>query len=1077
MTPDASLKRRILLVEDSATQAEATRAVVAAAGYEVTTATSGEAGLAAFEAPESAFAVVVSDVVMPGTVDGYELCRRIKTGSRGDTPVMLLTGLADPLDIIHGLESGADNFITKPYDPTHLIERLAMLLETRSARQGTRTRLGVQVVFMGRHFTITSDREQILDLLISTFADAVLQNRQLREREQELTAAQTVIARYARSLEAQLEGVLSSVPDVLFSLTPDRQFKYVSRAAASVFGCSPETLTLDYWRSRLHPDDRGKAERALEAAFVLGEPQSVEYRFTCQDGPTRWIQQSFIPAMNGHRRVDGMARDITAQHQAEEALRRSEARYRALFEHQIDGFAHCRMIYRSGATEDFEYIAVNQAFERITGLTDVVGKRVSALVPGLRQSNPEAFEVYDRVARTGTPERFEADVPQLGVVFDIAVYRPAPGEFVAVFSDVTARKLAETALRDSEEYFREFFDNAPIGKVITSPDGKLKRPNPALCAMLGYSAAELQSLTFDDITHPDDQETSRAFARALLADSHTRPLELRYVRKNGSEFWSRVTSRVLRDASGAPRCFMTQVEDIDAGHRAAAELARSEEQFRLIAESIDEVFFITDLTGLCTYVSPAYEKIFGRTCASATAAPWSWTEAFHPDERAQLMRLTAQPDQIPSSGFDVRIVRPDGSVRQLRSRAFPVRDAAGTAVGLVGVSADITDLRAAENQLLHAQKMEAVGRLAGGVAHDFNNVLTVILSYAQMLLQDFPPGDPRAADIGQIVEAVRRAQGLTRQLLAFSRQQVVQPVVLDPNAAIRSVEKMLRRLIGEDIEFVLQLSEVAGSLRADAGHFEQVLMNLAVNARDAMPQGGRLTIAAAAQTVDTEGAQALGLPAAGSWVVISIADTGMGMTPEVRSRIFEPFFTTKDPGRGTGLGLATVYGIVRLSGGHVTVDSALGAGTVFRIYFPRLEAEAPAAALQAEGDVAGGTETIVIAEDDPAVRGVATQILVRHGYTVIVARHGEEALARVAAHRGSVQLVVTDVVMPGMDGVALVQQLRTLHPGVRALFTSGYAGEEIVRRGVLSSGTPFLEKPFTPASLARKVREVLDSKR
>ncbi len=635
--------------------------------------------------------------------------------------------------------------------------------------------------------------------------------------------------------------------------------------------------------------------------------------------------------------------------------------------------------------------------------------------------------------------------------------------------------------RGLEEQYRGIFENALVGIYQTTLDGCYTMANPTLAWMYGYDSPEKLMASVTNLNRQFYVDPRRRDEFVRLVEEHGRVsgFESQVYRKDGGVIWVSEEARALRDTQGRLVGFEGTTIDVTARKHAEEALREREQQLSSIYDTAADVLFQLavepDATYRFTSVNRAFLSVTG--LARDQIVGKRVDEVIPEPSRSYVLARYAEAVR------ERRIVRWEETTEYPTGRLTgevgiaPVFDAAGTCTHLVGAVHDVTERKSLEQQLIQAQKIEAVGRLAGGVAHDFNNVLTVIMSYSQMLQQDFPPGDPRAADTGQIVEAVRRAQGLTRQLLAFSRQQVVQPVVLDPNAAIRSVEKMLRRLIGEDIEFVFQLSEVAGSLRADAGQFEQVLMNLAVNARDAMPHGGRLTIATAAKTVDAEDAQTLGLAAAGPWVVISIADTGMGMTPEVRSRIFEPFFTTKEPGRGTGLGLATVYGIVRLSGGHVTVDSTPGAGTVFRIYFPCLAAEAPVAVLQAEGDVAGGTETIVIAEDDPAVRGVAADILVRRGYTVIVARHGEEALARVAAHRGSVQLVVTDVAMPGMDGVALVERLRTLHPGVRALFTSGYAGEEIVRRGVLSSGVPFLEKPFTPAGLARKVREVLDSKR
>jgi two-component system cell cycle sensor histidine kinase/response regulator CckA len=390
----------------------------------------------------------------------------------------------------------------------------------------------------------------------------------------------------------------------------------------------------------------------------------------------------------------------------------------------------------------------------------------------------------------------------------------------------------------------------------------------------------------------------------------------------------------------------------------------------------------------------------------------------------------------------------------------------------------VTDRRRLEEQLHQASKMEAVGQLAGGVAHDFNNLLTVITGYGALVADALPPGDPVRELVGEMVRAGERAAGLTRQLLAFSRKQVLSPRVVDLNAVVADTERMLRRLIGADVDLAARLQPNLGRVRADPGQVEQVVMNLAVNARDAMPRGGKLTVETRDVELGEDYCRTHPEARPGPHVLLAVSDTGCGMTEEVRLRIFEPFFTTKGPGKGAGLGLATVFGIVKQSGGSVEVYSEVGVGTTFKVYLPRADAPAAADATgPVQAAVTRGTETLLVAEDEPAVRALTCHVLRSAGYTVLEAETGEEAVRVADRHAGPVHLLVTDVVMPGGGGRELAETLAERHPGARVLFLSGYTADAVVRHGILGERADFLQKPFTPAALARKVREVLDRPR
>ena len=691
---------RILVVEDSATQAEALRLLLEQHSYKVTVAPDGEHALALVA--KSKVDLVLSDITMPG-ISGYELCRRIKTDlKRRDLPVVLLSSLADPMDIVHGLEAGADNYIAKPYQPDHLLQRIHHVLENQRRRRGTKIQLGLNVTVLGSSFTITSEKEQILDLLISTFEDAVEQNKQLRRREEELEAAKAELARYAGTLEQRLQSVLESVPDVVFSVSADlTELYYMSPACTGVLGFTPEEFAADpgLWRTLIHPDDRLRVIVLYEDVAKTARQANAEYRIQHRDGSVRWIDETIVP--------------------------------------------------------------------------------------------------------------------------------------------------------------------------IT-------------------------------------------------------------------------------------------------------------------------------------------------------------------DERGVVARLD-------------------------------------------GVARDVTEQRRLQEQLRLAQKMEAIGRLAGGIAHDFNNLLTVITSYSDLLLEEIGPQDPRRGDVDEIRKAAISAAGLTRQLLAFSRQQVLEPRVLDVNAVLTSAENLLKRLLSENVSLVTTLAPLLGAVKADPGQLEQVIVNLAVNARDAMPDGGKLTIETANVDMDEAYVRDHALARPGPYVMLGVSDTGSGMDEQTQRRIFEPFFTTKELGKGTGLGLATVYGIVKQSGGFIWVYSELGHGTTFKIYLPRVnEAVEAGTPRDQPKEAPRGTETVLLVEDAAAVRAVTRQVLDRLGYAVLEAPDGKAALHLATRHRGPIQLLLTDVVMPELGGRQLAEQLRSLRPELKVLYVSGYMDDAVVRHGVLEAGIAYLQKPFTPDTLARKVRAVLD---
>ena len=509
---------------------------------------------------------------------------------------------------------------------------------------------------------------------------------------------------------------------------------------------------------------------------------------------------------------------------------------------------------------------------------------------------------------------------------------------------------------------------------------------------------------------------------------------------------------------------------------AEAELRSSEGRFRQMAEHINEAFFILELpTGQPLYASPTWSDIWGRPMEAA-AKRETWSEALHPDDRPLMRESLEAIKHGEARTATFRVVRPDGSRRWVRGRGYSVRDDTGAVYRLVGVAEDITELRQTEERLGHAQKMDAIGRLAGGVAHDFNNLLTVILSHSDMVLSEMPARDPQREDISAIQSAATSAAALTRQLLAFSRQDVLKPRPLGLNALVADTGKMLTRLIGTNIKLVMSLNAIDDTVMADPGQIEQVIVNLAVNARDAMPRGGRLLIESRDVTFHEAIAGQDAVLPAGSYVMLAFSDSGVGMDAETRSHVFEPFFTTKDPGKGTGLGLWTVYALVQQSRGFITVYSEPGKGSNFKVYLPHTsEPTTRTDELAASSAPPRGTETVLVVEDDVAVRAILGEVLERYGYRVLAMSDGASAVELVARHQGPIDLLVTDVMMPAMGGQLLAENFSARRPHGKILFVSGYTDDAVLRHGILAAGVNYLEKPFTATMLARKVRQVLDS--
>jgi PAS domain S-box-containing protein len=667
--------------------------------------------------------------------------------------------------------------------------------------------------------------------------------------------------------------------------------------------------------------------------------------------------------------------------------------------------------------------------------------------------------------------------------------RAADGKIIGLlctYEDITEHKRAEEALRQSEQFLDSIVENIPhMIFVKDARDLRFVLFNRAGERMMGRSRDEMVGKSDFDIGPREQAEFFAAKDREVLARGE--PIDIPQEIHASGNIDHRVihTKKIpIMDPSGEPAYLLGISEDITDRKLAEEALLRSEERYRNITETITDYLFsvvVSDGRTVATTHGPGCVAVTGYTSQEMADDTNLWLAMVVPEDREQVVDQSRRLLAGESVGaIEHRILRKDGPLRWVRNTLVPRFDPSGRLVAYDGLVQDVTERRALEEQLLQAQKMDGIGRLAGGIAHDFNNLLTAILGYVEMARLDLPADLPvdhaLKSDLDEIGTAGDRAASLTRQLLAFASKQIVAPVRLDLSALVADILRMLRPLLGENIVIETVLESGIGTIEADPGMIQQLLVNLSVNARDAMPDGGRLIIETAAEVVTEAYAAAHPGAGAGSYVCLSVTDTGCGMSEEVRAHLFEPFFTTKERGKGTGLGLATCHGIVRQLGGHIRVFSEEGSGTTFRIFLPRTDG--PASVLPARAAVSPaptGTETVLVVEDEAIVRRLAVLGLRAQGYTVIEASSGAEALEIVGRVAHQLDLVVSDVVMPGISGPELVKRLAVVAPGVRCLLVSGHAEAAVLPDGLTGIGASFLPKPFTPERLARKVREVLDS--
>jgi PAS domain S-box-containing protein len=657
---------------------------------------------------------------------------------------------------------------------------------------------------------------------------------------------------------------------------------------------------------------------------------------------------------------------------------------------------------------------------------------------------------------------------------NLARIGPAIEAAIARVQSRSAKSRAEAALRRSEANLRAIFNNSHQAFVLLDRDGTIQALNPTAEAwaerLLGHRLEEGAPI---ERFVPDAVE---AFRAALAGDART--VERAIADRRGEVRWFEATHTPVVDERGEVIGVCLNARDVSERKQSEQALRESEARYRDLFDNASDLVCATSVAGDFLYANRAWHDRVGYS--DADLATRQFLDILHPGSREYYREVVTRALRGETlTHVELVLVTAEGTPITVEGNlSATFHD--GQPEGLRGIFRDITERKRIEEQLRRAERMQAAGRLAGGVAHEVNNMMTGVIGFSEFLLRSLEADDARRAEVHEIIRAGTRAADVTRQLLAFTRQQFLRPEVFDLNQVVSGMEKLLRRSLGEDHELTLRLSREPLEVRADRGQLEQVLLNLVLNARDAIAGRGDVVIATAGATrEEARAARSADVEVPDpEYVLLAVSDSGCGMTTEVQARIFEPFFTTKPVGQGTGLGLSTVYGIVKQSDGFIWAESEPGSGTTFRMFLPRIAAgRAPGAAADPETTPLGGTETILVVEDEDIVRSLACRGLREQGYKVLEARHGVEALRQVREQPRKIDLVISDVVMPELGGRELGQRLAGLQPDLPVLYMSGYTGDDVIQRGLLDPGAPFQQKPFTPESLARKVREMLDARR
>jgi len=866
-----------------------------------------------------------------------------------------------------------------------------------------------------------------------------------------------------------------AAPGFFWVTAPTGEILYVNRTWREYTGSSLEEINAGGWAQFNHPDEAAAVRKRWDQAVELKQPFEMELRYRRHDGAYRWMLARVSPYCDGRGRIQswvGTSVDIDDLKKTEAALRQQEQQLADFFESATIGLHWVGpdgTILRANRAElDLlgyrreEYVGRNiiEFHEDRDTINDILGRLTAG----------EVLHDY--------PARLRCKNGSLKhVLIDSSVYFD-DGEFIhtrCFTRDVTAQRSAEET-RARLAAIVASSSEAIIGKTL---DGVVTSWNTAAGRIFGYGSAEMVGRPIYHLIPPKLHHSERVLLERIGQGEPVEFSETERIRKDGARIYVTVSVSPIRDAQGKVVGASSIKRDVTERRQAAEALSKSQERLKLALKAARMGTWQLDIPTNSLSWDEGMRQLYGLGPGAAVTHYDHFLQRVHQDDRVFVAAAVQQA--FEGSGgvdYEFRIVLPDGRVRWLADQGRAVRDQGGTWLYLTGVCLDITERRHMEERLRQSQRMDSVGQLAGGIAHEANNMMSVVLGCADYVLQRDDLLPAVREDVDQIWRAAKRTAGITQQLLAFSRRQVLQPQILDLNATVRSLEPILSRTLGEIRALRIHLSPTLGPVRADPGQLEQVLINLALNARDSMPEGGRLTIETTTVALDQAYAaeKSVATLKPGEYAVLVVSDTGHGMDRATIGRIFEPFFTTKAVGQGTGLGLSTVYGIVKQSGGFIWVYSEPGLGTTFKVYLPVATTSPDLLTIRAPAPSARADETVLVAEDEEMVRGIMARTLRECGYVVLEAGNGREALARAEAQGGCISLVVADVVMPDMGGREMAVRLAERWPEVPVLFTSGYTGLDVVRRGLLGEGQEFLQKPLAPEVLANKVREMVDAR-
>ncbi len=904
--------------------------------------------------------------------------------------------------------------------------------------------------------------------------------RELKEAENRRAIKRTESELFENKKRLQL--ALSSAGMGVWEWNLQTKTIFWTPECSAILGSNELTDQMPDFINLIHPDDAEKVSQNSQKVIEGHTHYQDEFRIIDTQGGIRWIATNGLTEYDENGaplRLIGTVQDISERKKAENTLRESEENMRAIIQASTQ---HIWVAEEDGSNDDIFRWFSNLRGQPITdleGLIEIIHPEDRK--PALRAwqnalKNKTYFNMVIRFLTKTDEYCFMAtrSVP----IFD------ADGQFrqwIGTCNDITERMETVEALRKNEAQLKLVADTVPT--MIMHIDNQLNAVfvNRAFLQWFGVTEADTIGKNLKEIFEAADyQKIFPEFERALSSETFT--IERASFKGNGSKYL-RLNYVPEIDKKGNVQGFFTFGIDLTENKKAEEELQKSELRFRSLVNSIAQIVWTADADGtLLTALTPRGKSLE----ETGKNLLFEWTSRLHPDdqERAldEFMRAIKTSNQYRS---EYKMLHPDGTYHYYISRGTPVYETDGTIREWVGTLTDINDnklseenLRKSEEQLRQAQKLESVGRLAGGIAHDFNNMLTAINGYSDLTLRRLDESDPLRRNIEEIKKAGERSASLTQQLLAFSRRQILQVKVLDINQIISDSLVMLQRLIGEDIQVVSVLNPLIDFVKADSGQLSQMLLNLAVNSRDAMPKGGTITIETDNIYLDENFSSPNSESKPGNYVMLAVSDTGVGIDEEIRQQIFEPFFTTKEIGKGTGLGLSTVYGIINQLNGYILVKSTVGTGTTFEIYLPAVKPTVILAETRIPlNSLKQGVETILLVEDEELVRNLSRQVLEACGYCVIEAKDGFEALELCQINGPEIDLLLTDVVMPMMSGRELAEKILRTHPHIKILFTSGYTEDAIVQHGVRESELNFIQKPFSFNEIAHKVRELLDSKK